>query len=141
MTAFETAWDLLKNEWKLFPEKDNEMHQIGGDRPAGYNMVNLKNLGATTSHVNLPFIEQLGSEQDTATNVLETTAHEDTHEAMAKIGEFYDDPKKDEYAPHISQAIMRTRDKGKFTMPVTELARMLMRFHPQVRRGSYDDRL
>jgi len=141
MTAFDRAWALLKNEWKLFPKKDNEMHQIDGERPAGYSMVDLKNLGATTSHVNLPFVEQLGSDQEIAEKVLETTAHEDTHEAMAKIGEFYDNPAKDEYAPHITEAIMATRDKGQFAMPVTQLARMLMRFHPQVRRGSYDDRL
>ena len=138
MTAFDTAWDLLKAEWKLFPKEDDEKHMIDGFRPAGYNTIDLKNLGATTSHVNLPFISQHGDEEDLARNVLDLTAHEGTHEAMAKIGEFYDDPKKDEYPPHITEAIMAARRQGEYSMPVTQLARFMMRFHPQVIQGAYD---
>ena len=142
--AFTSAWDVVKTEWKLFPKKNEKSHEIGGERPVGYSMVPLDNLEATTSYVNLPFIPQYRKisgwqeEQDIADNVLAVTSHEDTHRAMAQIGEFYDNPAKDEYAPHITEAIMRTRDKGQFTMPVTQLARLLMRLHPQVKRRSYE---
>ena len=136
--AFTSAWDVVKAEWKLFPKKNEKSPEIGGERPVGYSMVPLDNLEATTSYVNLPFIPQYGHEQDIADDVLAATSHEDTHRAMAQIGEFYDDPTKDEYAPHITEAIMRTRDKGQFTMPVTQLARLLMRLHPQVKRRSYE---
>ena len=138
MNAFDEAWSIAKTQLKLFPKEDNEKHMIHGSSPAGYSRVNLNDLGATTSHVNLPFVSQLGSEEDIAREVLATIAHEGTHEAMAKIGEFHDNPRIDEYAPHISEAIVRTRGKGPFTMPPTQLARLLMSLHPQVQRGSYE---
>lgn len=71
-------------------KKNEKSHEIGGERPVGYSMVPLDNLEATTSYVNLPFIPQYGHEQDIADDVLAATSHEDTHRAMAQIGEFYD---------------------------------------------------
>ena len=140
MTAFDTAWALMKaDEWHLWPKEEDEEHEIGPlkDRPAGYNKVDMYDLDSSTSHVNLPFLDQYGSEEDIAEELISTDIHEDSHKAMELIGEFHDSPKLDEYFPHIAEALYRTRNT-QFPMSPTELARIIMGFHTQVKRGTYD---
>ena len=139
MSPFEHAWTCLKaDDFNLWPPEENDTTPIkatGG--PTGHNVIDMDDMGSATSHVNLPNISQYGNEEDIARRVIGQDIHEDSHKALAQIGEFYDNPRLDEWFPHIAEAEYQTRDT-QFPADLGMLARLMMRHHPQVKRGTYE---
>tara|TARA_R110002167_G_scaffold341698_1_gene550195 strand:- start:179 stop:622 length:444 start_codon:yes stop_codon:yes gene_type:complete len=137
VAAFDKAWALLKADFNLWPKEENDTTPIKAKNgPPGHNVVDINNLDATSSHVNLPNIPQYEGEQGTINNVIEADIHEDNHKAAARVGHFYNNPQIDEFWPHIAEAEYRTRGT-QFPMPLTEIARRNMKQHSQIDGKEY----
>jgi len=130
MTAFDTAWDLVKEsaegDWGFMNWPKNKPHPkysseaLGNPGPpAGVTHLNSK--GESEAWTILPnilsFFRNLGGRLDhmddkkILPDVAATTAHENTHQALHSIGEIYGIASQDEYPAKISEFLVEMRYK------------------------------
>ena len=166
MTAFEQAWGIAKfDRVVLYPrvmENDPEFPQFSSRGPTAFTSITPNRPSGARSMIRLPQLARRSRRRGDSSDerdlrlihdFITNDAHEDMHVAMARIGEFYDEPLADEIPAHIAHAlaysqrprelnprdsVFRDLDEG---MSPTEMAVRSgiesAKFHHNVRRGRH----
>ena len=119
MTAFEQAWGIAKFDsvvlYPRFMENDPEFPQFSSRGPTAFTSIPINKPSRARSMIRLPQLarrsRRRGDSMDERDlrlihDFISSDAHEDMHVAMARIGEFYDDPLADEIPAHIADALV-----------------------------------
>ena len=118
MTAFEQAWDIAKfDRVLLYPrefENDPEFPLFSSRGATAFTSIPRNRHSGAKSTIRLPQLarrsRRRGDSMDERDlrlihDFISDDAHEDMHVAMARIGEFYNDPLADEIPAHIAHAL------------------------------------
>ena len=126
MTAFDRAWGIAKfDRVLLYPrelENDPESPLFSSRGPTAFTSIPQNRHSGAKSTIRLPQLarrsRRRGDSMDERDlrlihDFIADDAHEDMHVAMARIGEFYNEPLADEIPAHIAHALaysQRPRD-------------------------------
>ena len=166
MSPFDQAWNIMKfDRVVLYPkemENNPESPMFSSRGPTAFTSIPQNRHSGARSAIRLPQLARRSRRRGDSSDerdlrlihdFITSDAHEDMHVAMARIGEFYNEPLADEIPAHIAQAlaysqrprelnprdsVFRDLDEG---MTPTEMAVRSgiesAKFHHNVRRGRH----